>query len=257
MPLPDDVRAHRQWLLSFCELPKTGALIDLGCGKGDDVGLLAASHAGAERRFFGLDAARESIAAAVGACAHDPRVAFAQHRFVDLLPFSDASFDVVYSNNLLECIGDKPAFARESARILRPGGVVVAGHWDWDSQAFDGTDKNVVRRLVHAFADCQQSWMDHADGWMGRRMWGLFQSTGLFDGEVYARVLTNTSYAAPWYGYARAQDFRTLVDRGLASSDDYLRFCADNEALNAEKRYFYSITGYAYVGRRRVERGGA
>lgn len=51
-----------------------------------------------------------------------------------------------------------------------------------------------MRKIVHAFADWQQAWMDSADGWMGRRLWDLFNSNGLFDGGVYAHVMTETVY---------------------------------------------------------------
>jgi SAM-dependent methyltransferase len=42
------------------------------------------------------------------------------------LPFADASFDGVFSINLLEHIPDPPLFAREAGRILRPGGRFLA-----------------------------------------------------------------------------------------------------------------------------------
>jgi len=57
----------------------------------------------------------------------------------------------------------------------------------------------------------------------------------------------------PWYGHARVQDFARLVKRGLASEDDFRRVVADLEALDRAGRYFYSITGYAFVGRRRPD----
>jgi hypothetical protein len=94
--------------------------------------------------------------------------------------------------------------------------------------------------------------MAHAHGWMGRRLWGTLNASGLFDGVVHARVLTNTIFSAPWYGYARAQDFRALVSRGLASAEDYEQFIAEQESLNTQGRYFYSLTGFAYVGARRA-----
>ncbi|HMI89069.1 MAG TPA: methyltransferase domain-containing protein [Polyangiaceae bacterium] len=250
-PLSEDARAHREWLLSFCDVPSAGAVIDLGCGKGHDLRRLAALHSSPDLRLIGLDASEPNVSAAAESSAHDRRIQFSQHRFRDRLPFEDATFDVVYSNNLLECIQDRAVFVREIARILRPDGQAVVAHWDWDSQLFDGTDKALVRRLVHAFADWQQTWMDHADGWMGRRLWGLFQATSLFAGEVHARVLMNTSYVPPLYGHSRAQDFSALVDRGLATADDHARFMADLEEREKQGRYFYSITGYAYVGRRR------
>jgi SAM-dependent methyltransferase len=247
----DDLRAHRDWLLSFIGLPPGGTAVDLGCGSGADLLALAARHPDPAARFIGLDAAESAVASAAARAADDPRVAVRHHRLEGgRVPLADGSVDAVYSHNLLECIGDRAAFAREVGRVLRPGGVAVMAHWDFDSQVMDGTDRDAIRRLVHAFADWKQPWMEHADGWMGRRLWGVFAPTGLFDGTIHARVLTNTTYAPPWYGHARVQDFGSLVRRGLASEDDFRRVTADLEALDRDGRYFYGITGYAYVGRR-------
>jgi SAM-dependent methyltransferase len=252
--LPDDTRAHRQWLLSFCTLPTRGMVVDVGCGNGHDLLLLATASHESGLRLIGLDASETSITKATERCRSDSRIQLLHHRFSEQLPFPDTSLDVLYCNNLLECLEDGAAFAREAARVVKPGGLVVAGHWDWDSQIFDGTDKSIVRRLVHAYTDWKQDWMGNADGWMGRRLWGLFQATQMFAGAVHARVLLNTTYAPPFYGHARAQDFRALVERGVVDADEYARFIADLEALEKQGRYFYSVTGYAYVGERLEQR---
>lgn len=248
----EDTCAHRDWLLSFVDLPRGGTVVDLGCGNGGDLLTLAARYPDPTARFIGIDVAETAISLATTRANEDARVHFVRHPLSEPVPLAEASVDVVYSHNLLECLRDRAAFACEVGRILRPGGVAVIAHWDFDSQVIDGVDKAAVRRLVHAFADWQQPWMEHADGWMGRRLWGTFAPTGLFEGAVHARVLTNTIYAAPWYGHARVQDLGRLVQRGLASEADYRRVVADLEELSREGRYFYSITGYAYVGRRRA-----
>jgi SAM-dependent methyltransferase len=246
----EDVRAHREWLLSLVDLPPAGVAADLGCGSGDDLLALAARHADPAARFVGIDVSESSIARARVRAADDPRVTFIHHPLDRGVPLADGSVDAVFSHNLVECLPDPAAFAREVGRILRPGGAVVVAHWDFDSQVLNGTDRDAVRRLVHAFADWRQPWMDHADGWMGRRLWGVFAPTGLFQGTVQARVMTNTTYAAPFYGHARIQDFGRMVRKGLASAEDYERVLRDVEALSREGRYFYGITGFAYVGRR-------
>lgn len=41
------------------------------------------------------------------------------------LPFPDASFDVVFSSNVLEHVVDLPALNREIVRVLRPGGLGI------------------------------------------------------------------------------------------------------------------------------------
>lgn len=251
--LHDDVRAHRDWLLSLIDLPAGGTVVDLGCGRGEDLLALAARHPDPAAHFLGIDASEPSIAAAsaAAAAAGDPRIHFRAGHLAGTLPLEDASVDAVYSHNLLECLADPDAFAYEAARVLRPGGTAVIAHWDFDSQLFDGPDRALVRRLVHAFADWKQPWMEHADGWMGRRLHGTFARTGRFEGTVQARVMINTAYEAPGYGHARAQDIARMARKGLVSADDAKAFLRDLETLDAEGRYFYSITGFAYVGRRR------
>lgn len=248
--LAPDRAAHRDWLVSFAALADGAAAADLGCGRGEDLLRLAASNPHPGIRLVGVDASEAGLAAAASAARGDPRLSFVRAPLGGRLPFADASLDLVYSHNLLECLPDPAGFAREAARVLRPGGQVVTGHWDWDTQLFDASDKTLVRRLVAAYADWQQAWMQHADGWMGRRLWGIFNQTGCFDGAVHARVLTNTAYEAPWFGHENAQAFRALAKRGLATADDVERLERDQLDLHARGRYFYSITGFAYAGRR-------
>jgi SAM-dependent methyltransferase len=248
-PVSPDRAAHRTWLAALTEVPDGGTIVDLGCGRGEDLLLLAGRHPKASR-LVGVDASEASLAAAAEGTASDPRLSFQRAPLDGRLPFDDASVDLAYSHNLLECLPDPDAFAREVARVLRPGGQVVVAHWDWDSQLFDGSDKPLVRRLVGAFADWQQAWMAHADGWMGRRLWGVFNATGCFAGGVHARVLTNTAFEPPWVGYENAQALRSLVKRGLATREDVDQLLHEQAELHARRQYFYSLTGYAYVGRR-------
>lgn len=247
---PDDVRHYRDWLLSFMSPMEPAAIVDLGCGSGEDLRALAARFRHPNTRLTGIDTSAKALETAAERTAADRRISLIQTRLDGRIPIGDSSLDVVYSKDLVECLPDRTGFAQEVARVLRPGGLAVIAHWDWDSQHFDGQDKALVRRIVHAFADWQQDWMECSDGWMGRRLWGTFNATGLFEGSAYAHVLTNTTYESPFFGYARAQDCRALVKRGLVSAEDYARFISEQEVLGREGRFFYSVTGYAFVGRR-------
>jgi SAM-dependent methyltransferase len=151
MTASDDVTQHRDWLLSLVPAPTTGLWVDLGCGKGTDVLRLAASQAQPGLRILGIDENRESIEASQRSAEHDPRLEFRQHSLRAVLPLDDATADVAFSNNLIECLADVSAFTSELARILRPGGYVVMAHWDWDSQLFDGDDKQRNRRWCTPF----------------------------------------------------------------------------------------------------------
>jgi ubiquinone/menaquinone biosynthesis C-methylase UbiE len=245
--MASDQVEHRKWLCSLVNHAVLGTLLDIGCGNGTDLRMIAEQTPRRNARFVGIEASAKSVLSAQAANVDD-RITFRQHHVGKTLPFDDAMFDVVLSNNFLECVRDKVTFLQEVARVLRPGGQVVVAHWDWDSQTFDGSNKELVRRVVHAFADWQQPWMENCDGWMGRRLWPVFQSTGLLEGTIKTRVLTNTLYAPPWYGHARVADCAALVEQGTINRDDYLRFVEDIEQQAAAGRYFYSITSYVYVG---------
>jgi SAM-dependent methyltransferase len=249
--IPPDVLEHRKWLISLLDLAEARYIVDLGCGKGEDLALIA-DRARADAELVGLDSWSAQIEKARTSLQGDTRISFLEYRVeTGPLPFDDASVDILYSNNLLECLRRPRVLIQEIGRVLRPGGQILCAHWDWDSQIIDADDKSVVRRIVHAFCDWQQDWMEHADGWMGRRLSGLFGSD-LFEGGVLTRTLTNTRFEAPWFGHGRIEDFRLLIKHGLVMEQDYERLLAEVRARARSGRYFYSITCYVFCGRKKA-----
>lgn len=218
--LAPDARAHRDWLLSFVSVPDAALVVDLGCGAGHDLAAMALAHPGAAARFIGLDTSEKAIACAQSHSNGEPRISFRRHDLNGRLPFESATVDAVFTSNLLECLADPGWCAAEIGRILRPGGLLVAAHWDWDSQMFDGSDKARNRRLVHAFADWQQAWMEHCDGWMGRRLWGVFAPHWSFRRQsAYARpnqrcLRGPLVWARPGAGPSMPSPARTCQRRG-------------------------------------------
>lgn len=245
--MTEDIRAVHEHVLSLLDASGASAILDLGCGRGEHLQMLA-EHASEETRLVGIDASRKSIDAARAATEGDPRFRFVVHDLTEGIPFGDGEFDRVLSVNVLEAIPEKGALLREVHRVLSPGGWLVFAHFDWDSQFYDGRDKRVVRKAVHAFADWKQKWMADADGWMGRRLWRTFQKTGLFDGRVDARVHTSTKFEPGRYGWERSRDFGSLVRRGMITAAEYQSFYGALEDLAARDQYFYAITMFSYVG---------
>jgi SAM-dependent methyltransferase len=103
-------------------LPRAGRILEVGCGTG---GLLAAaSRLGLE--IEGVDIALRWLVVArrrlddLGLSC--PLVAASAER----LPYPDASFDAVVADSLLEHLDDPRAAVAEWARVLRPGGTLLA-----------------------------------------------------------------------------------------------------------------------------------
>ncbi len=65
------------------------------------------------------------------------------------LPFTDASFDVVFSKDSMIHIPDKPALFAEVLRVLRPGGIFAASDWLGGENTANSPEWARVMELEH------------------------------------------------------------------------------------------------------------
>ena len=112
------------------------------------------------------------------------------------LPFEDGSIGAAVCHNTLEALLSVDAFLGEVARVLAPGGHFLLGHNDLDTIVFSSSELDLTRRLVHAFADSQQEWMDAADGTIGRKLPAIAGRTPLEHVQTMAWVVLDTDLAA-------------------------------------------------------------
>jgi SAM-dependent methyltransferase len=104
---------------------------------------------------------------------HDARVRPVLADLDDPLPFPDARLDRITSVNVAEHLADPRAHVADCFRVLRPGGLLVLMHSDWDTTLVSSDDDALTRRLVDAFVATVPKWVERADGFMGRKLLGL------------------------------------------------------------------------------------
>jgi len=114
--------AHRQVHPGvFRELCERGALssgstiLEVGCGTGNYARALVARFGCAA---CGIDPSEGMLARA---CARSAGIPWLLGR-AEQLAFAGGTFDLVFSVDVIHHVADKPAFYREAARVLRPGG---------------------------------------------------------------------------------------------------------------------------------------
>ena len=122
-------------VLKRAELVPGETVLDLGTGTGA-VGILAATQVGSTGRIKAVDISREMLTRA------GERVRELQLTNIDLaegraeaIPAEDQSVDAVVASLSLMYVIDRAAAAMEIARVLRPGGRLVAAVWAGPGEA--------------------------------------------------------------------------------------------------------------------------
>ncbi len=148
--------------------------IDIGCGPGVFAAALAA-------RGAAVTAVDSSPAMLAAAAARDGVTAVEAD--ATSLPFADGAFDVACLVQVLEYVADPVAVLREAARVVRPGGRVLAADTDWDTLALGIDDLDLARTYAAAFADAK------VHGQAGRHLRRWLVEAGLQPVRSRARLL--------------------------------------------------------------------
>lgn len=112
-------------LLRALNLCEGARVLDVGCGTGIVARQIAAC--GAQAKIWGLDYSYSQLRQAVTLRKKHglDTIAFA-HGLATKLPFNDGVFHRALTVGSMQFYGDIPAFFREAARVLQPGGRLVA-----------------------------------------------------------------------------------------------------------------------------------
>ena len=162
----------------------------------------------------------------------------------------DHSFDLVFAKEVLECIPDKTAFVKEINRILKPGGMVICVNTDFDSIIYNGENKDLITKAIHAYAITKQGWMEELDSWMGRRTYSVFHNSGFFDSGILVHSVIETEYKEGKFGYEFSKHIGWLAEEntGALTKQEYDEFIGNLARADKAGDYFYSRPYYIYKG---------
>ena len=173
-----DAARFRAFVLRRCR--PGDFLLDLGAGRGH---LEAFDYRSAVRRVAGVDPDE--------AVLQNPQVHEA--RLLPLpsgvIPYDDATFDVVVAANVLEHVEDPHACFTEVRRVLKPGGKI----WSWASAALPRTRARMTgtsggARMSHRMLCAEDRPAQNRAGSASCRAWARIRAVLSDDGEEVGRL---------------------------------------------------------------------
>jgi ubiquinone/menaquinone biosynthesis C-methylase UbiE len=247
-----------QWLAALAELEEVSAykrlsydllgiepemnVLELGCGIGDDAYAIA-QRLGPKGTVTAVDADPKMIEAAT-AQQRDDTEASARVRFrvadAAQLPFEESAFDAVRIDRMLQHVDDPAIVMAEVARVLRPGGVVVAIEPDWKTMAIypgssEGGDDD------HTVATIFQWHCAHTPHpLMGRQLRAVLAAAGLQTIEAHPVAYATTRFALADLVLELSIAARAAAgeEPPLLPSDEVERWIAAAQDADAAGRFF-------------------
>jgi SAM-dependent methyltransferase len=131
--------------INAMDLRAGDAGLDVGCGTGDEVRLIA-EQVGPSGRAVGVDVNEGLLATARERTPGDPEAVFLLAD-AQALPFADGEFAAARVERALQHMADPSRAIAEMVRVVRPGGRVVALEPDWETLVISSRDDRTTRAI--------------------------------------------------------------------------------------------------------------
>ena len=221
------------------------SVLEIGCGNGVDAKILA-GMTGPAGRVIGIDVSSTMLTSARardGAGSTNPGYALCD---ASNLAFSDASFDAVRADRVLQHTKDPLAVIREMARVTSPGGKIVVFEPDWETFVLYPGEREVTRRILNF-------WCDHIPtGWAGRLLYSGFSASAISDVEVKPVSLVLTSLPLARKIFDLDTTVSLAVQAGIVSSRQAETWSGEHAQADASGQFFSSLTFYLVTGTKRT-----
>ena len=166
------IQEIKRRMLDLCPARAADQVLDVGCGLGHEARRLA-ERVGPQGRVVGVDQNPAMIAEARRRVTNQESPIAYEVGDAHQLALPDDTFRLCRTERVLCYLHNPEVALREMARVVQPGGSVLAFDFDSDLTVVDMPDRLLVRRI----ADVLDAAVPHP--WIGRQLFGLFRRVGL------------------------------------------------------------------------------
>jgi ubiquinone/menaquinone biosynthesis C-methylase UbiE len=222
---------------------KPELMLDAGCGAGNDLCALAPLLPPSSR-IAGLDASAALLSTAAERTVSHRDRCFLVRGDLTHIPCRSGVFDACRIDRVLQHIPEPELVIRELARVLEPGGTLVAFDNDWDTLSIGMGDTKVAGRLTRFWSD------SFASGRIGRDLAGIFHRAGLADIHTEQKTLTLTDLALAEKVFDIPALLGRMMQAGIFGDGDIAAIKTDLSHRAEAGTFTSGYTGYLVWGRK-------
>lgn len=238
------IKAHKERTYQLMYIKPGDKVLDVGCGPGIDT-LPMASLVGESGEVHGIDGSQEHIELAQAQAQEAGVDAWTKHRIADAaaLPFPDNYFDAARSDRVFQHLSNPGKTLSEMIRVTKSGGRILVMDVDWSTLSIDTTETDVEHRLRKFMCDrCVKN------GYMGRRLYGMFREYDLKEIWVELAPTYTTNYLVARHGAVYDEVEQGALKEGIITAEELQRWRQALEDADARGAFFGSTTQMIVVG---------
>jgi ubiquinone/menaquinone biosynthesis C-methylase UbiE len=229
VPSPDKVeymadaaelgRDYKHQLLVSLDLRHGDTVLDVGCGPGMDLPVMADAVT-TSGRVIGVDVDPTMVAAARSLLNYYPQVEV-RRGDAHALPVDDGTADRARMDRALQHVENPSDVLAELHRVLKPGGLLRIAEPDWDALIVDGDLE--MNRAFNRFV-CSTMVRNAT---IGRRLGRLAREAGFEVEDVRAATTVLRDFARADYTLALTRNTERAIRAGAIERADGERWLAD------------------------------
>ena len=234
-PMPDIIEQWKYYY-QLLEIEPGDRILDIGCHVGDPALFLYKQYPYV-KEIVGVDKDKKKIEYAKDRFNENENtpINFITGDALDL-PFGDNSFEKVICAETIEWIELSSKAIEEIYRVLKPGGIALIIHTDFDTQVFNTNNLKRTRNIIHEFTDMGPN------GIIGRELRELCIKGGFKEIEFEVYTLINDKYDENYYSYKLSKMMKEwLESEDLIDENELKKWENELEHLSEENKYYYSI----------------
>ncbi|MBV9387737.1 MAG: class I SAM-dependent methyltransferase [Chroococcidiopsidaceae cyanobacterium CP_BM_ER_R8_30] len=234
---------YKQKTFELLHLDAGAAVLEVGCGIGKDA-IALAQRVGSHGKVVAIDHSQAMLDLALESIKGLNLPIEFVHTEAQQLPFEDNTFQGARVDRTLQHISEPQRAIAEMARVVCPGGYVVAMEPDWETFTVDSENHPLTRQLLNFWCD------SFPTGWVGRDLLKLFHRIGLTDIQVIPETLVVTQFELANQVFDLVQTTYRACEAGIVSRVEVEAWLHELQQMDQSQEFFSSFTGFIISGKK-------